>query len=185
MISGGWMSCWVESADSGCENDKVELDDKRNAKFSSVLCWKPKVSSKKLSEKLKRCHEWSATRLRPWLIAFSSEYSRINHSKSISSIITSERSWSPARSTTVRHSSVSKQRKIETNSIYLRYTNGTRFTSPQTCCKRAQTYINQTHSKAFREKKSSDVYLCKNFSKCRFSFLFRVFFSWRRIIYFH
>lgn len=82
-------------------------------------------------------------------------------------------SWSLPRSTTVRHSSIGSRKKIETNSIYLRYTNGTRFTSPQTCCKRAQTYINQTHSKAFRE--ISDVYLCKNFSKCRFSFLFRVF----------
>lgn len=97
---------------------------------------------------IKRCRGWSLTNLDlDWLFLHRKARKSITRSPFQASLHR-RRSWSLPRSTTVRHSSVRSREKIETNSIYLRYTNGTRFTSPQTWCKRAQTEINQTHSKA-------------------------------------
>lgn len=142
MISGGWMSCWVESANLSCKTRNLNWMTSEIRSFH----W---VSTKKLSKKLKRCHEWSLVSLPPidldWLFIHRKTRESITWSPFQASLLRMH-SWSPARSFTVRHSSVSSREKIETNSIYLRYTNGTRFTSPKTCCKRAQTYINQTHS---------------------------------------
>lgn len=126
----------------------------------------PKAQCKSLSRSWKRCHAAHLWIFHP-LTLIDCTFFRKNHPEARESITWSQfqapllrfHSWWLTRSPTVRHSSVGSRKKIETNSIYLRYTNGTRFTSPQTCCKRAQTYINQTHSKeVFLSKK--EVFRC-------------------------